>query len=190
MTDDEIGPAPEWPDEATQQPAGPLAVSPAVPARPVSGAVIASAWGTDVHDRIYTPKGVVVNGAQITNPTNFNPLPIDAVLAGDAAYANLASDVIAIPAGRDGLYQCSALVTAVSLAAAEIAWVELLHNGTVIAGAYFAPGMTTNTVPSSMGAIAALVAADQIYVRAVHLGSTVKLKLERLSVVRIGHALT
>lgn len=187
---DEIGPPPEGPPPIpTQQPAGPFAVTPAIPTRPVSGGPIASAWGQDVHDRIYTPRGVSVSGAQITNPANYNPLPLDTVLAGNASFANLAADQLVIPAGLDGLYLVTASVSATALGSTEIAWAEVMLGASLMGGAYFPPGMTGNVVTGSMAFVFPIVAGTAIYIRAIHTGSAVKYQVINLGVTRIGNAL-
>jgi hypothetical protein len=162
----------------------------ATPDRPDAGEQIVDTWGREVHDRIFTPKGVVVSGAEVTNPANYAPLPLDTVLLGDPNLARLASDDLIIPAGFEGLYRISGTIMANSLLAGELAWAELIVNGIVSSGVHFASGMTGNPYPASFSTIEQLGTFFNPYIRAIHTGVSVHFKVVKFSMVRIGDNLT
>lgn len=181
------------PPEATTNPIMPLAA--VIPARPVSGAPIASAWGTDVHDRIYTPKGCIVGGAATAVPVGpLTRLALDTLTAGDVAMLDAAGDRVVIPAGAGGLYAIEAAGTVAGPAAGAAAQVLVFAGPS--ASTPFIVGCVTPCFGAaayewSMGACIATIDDGQIvFVSAAVSGAAAaSYQLRRLSVHRIGHAL-
>lgn len=107
-----------------------------IPTRPAAGAVIDTAWGQDVHDRIYSPKGIIASGTAVVVPaatlTNLN---LSVRSGGDPAW--LVGDGISlrVPVGKSGWFACSVFVTISSAAAGVALRLGLYRNGSLMAGA-------------------------------------------------------
>ena len=74
--------------------------------KPVAGQPIESAWGGQVHDAAVKVRGCAVTGA--ASSTAAAKLPLDTVLLGDAAMADLAADELVAP--QDGIYEIVATI--------------------------------------------------------------------------------
>jgi hypothetical protein len=82
-----------------------------VPTKPAAGAMVDAAWGADVHDRIYTPSGIVVSGAAtpIAGSGANGILDLSNVIAGDGDWLD-GADGLKCPVGKSGWYNIYAHV--------------------------------------------------------------------------------
>ena len=184
MTDE---PTPEQlPDNPTpeQQPVSPLAA--VIPARPVAGAVIDTAWGTDVHDRVYTPQGCGVSGPALSVTAEVK-LPLDTLSFGNSTYFDNPGDQLVIPAGGSGLY----LITIAWGIANTVSWARMrpFRNGAPHIGGDTMRGVAGITVYSSHAYIAVLSDGDTLDVRGqADPADAADTSVTRFSVTRIGNA--
>lgn len=112
-----------------------------VPPIPAAGEPIASAWGKDVHNRLYSPVTCIATGNQQTGIVGAErPLPIDTVTGGMASMADLAADEFVIPAGYSGSWLFIANVRVNNLAAGKIARFRFRLNGSARSEGCTIPG--------------------------------------------------
>lgn len=159
-----------------------------IPTRPAGGQVIATAWGQDIHDRAYTPKGVSVNGAVVAGITAVTLLPIDARVDGDAAYMDAAGDRIVIPATMSGLY----LILLAAYAQNTLSWarVRVFRNGSAASPGMTTRGQGTTQAGLSLALVLTLADGDALQVQAdADSADTADMKIDRLTVLRIGDSL-
>lgn len=173
---------PKMPDkEAPEQQAA------VIPTRPVAGATVATAWGQDVHDRIYTPKGIIAWGPIVNAPADFATLAVDSVIAGSAAL--LVANQIVIPTALGGLYHASLLFEArFGTAPGADWWADLsdIANNPYIRIGNLKPAANIAWVAGS----AVIPAPNGITLRVQWRGLVpTSVQVMRLSVIRIGEVL-
>ena len=96
------------------QPIEPFAA--VIPPRPVGGAVISSAWGGSVHDRVYAPLTSIATGTQMVGISGAER---KLTLRNHSAGFNMidgVNDQLKIPAGGAGVYFCNAAISLVNMA--------------------------------------------------------------------------
>ena len=163
-----------------------------VPTRPVAGASIATNWGTDVHDRVFAPKGCRVTGAGVTmssTDTTYVVLPIDVATNDPGGWMNAAGNTIVVPTGAEGLYLLSFTVNSVNGTAGDDNRVVLWKNTTTQLAVAYAPtaGATTTTLTGNT--VTTLVATDILHLSGVQLGAggtQATIAIASLTAVRIG----
>lgn len=161
-----------------------------VPPKPASGGIISSAWGIDVHDRIYTPIGAMCSG-----PTVFNvgatevKLQLNALQYGNAEFFDDATDSIIIPPGAAGLYMYVGMFAYVNTAS----WIRVraFKNGTQHIGGASGRGSGGTTHYTSFVYVAAAAEGDIIDYRASSDGADpADITVVRAGITRIGNNLS
>jgi hypothetical protein len=106
-----------------------------IPTRPAAGAVIDTAWGQDVHDRVYTPKGITAAGTALLLPANTHTiLNLSSRNTGNAAWLQPDNQSLKCPIGQSGYYQFEAFVSASSVGVGIGMQLRINRNGGVLVG--------------------------------------------------------
>src|SRR5687768_12783547 len=105
-----------------------------VPTRPVSGAVIGSVWGQQVHDFTFAPAGCIVNGSVVTMlaAEAYRDLPIDAAADDPGGYLDAGNLRVEVPADGEGLYLIVMRVESDNGASGDLTSIDLRLNGASI----------------------------------------------------------
>lgn len=83
------------------------------PDRPVEGAEIETAWGQEVHDRTFAPKGCRVHGGAVTLPGDHSTVILDlsSVDSDPGGWLDAANDRLEAPADSGGLYSLACRIS-------------------------------------------------------------------------------
>lgn len=161
---------------------------PTIPTRPASGAIVATAWGGDIHDRAFTPQGAQGSGAGLSVTTEAK-LPLDTLGMGNPAYLDVANSQLKVPANGAGLY---ALAYTIGIASTALyVRARLFRNGAAFSGGG-ASFQGSTSVTQYMGAslVLALSDLDTLEIRgSADAADAATLTIVRFSIVRIGDAL-
>jgi hypothetical protein len=170
------------------EPGGQLPIEPraaTIPTRPVAGAPIVSAWGGDVHDRIYTPAGVIVSGPASIGVTAQITVQLATVAYGNAAFLDAANNRLVVPAGLSGLYAILAELNATN----TVSWTRFLvrRNGATFGTGQNVQGMGNSAAYASIAGLIALADGDTIdFTGQCDAGDAADLQATRIALVRIG----
>jgi len=145
-----------------------------LPTRPTAGASIATAWGQDVHDRVFAPKGCKVAGAAFAafaNDGSYRTMALDSATDDPGGWLDAANDQLIVPTGAEGLYLITFYATSVSgTANTQRDHVFLERNSTQIArGSAECEGATSIVLSAST--VYPLVATDVLKLRSRSTGS-------------------
>lgn len=146
----------------------------AIPTRPVAAAAIATAWGQDVHDRVFAPKGCKVAGASFAafaNDGTYRTMALDSATDDPGGWLDATNDQLVVPTGAEGLYLITFQATSINGVTTARDHVFLERNGTQIARA------TTEdegavTVVLSASTVYPLVATDVLKLRSRQTGTS------------------
>jgi hypothetical protein len=106
-----------------------------VPSRPAAGAVIATDWGQDMHDRMYLPKGVIANGTAVVLPANvLTNLNLSGRSAGNAAWTVGDGISLRVPVGQSGWFDIAAFLTVSAVAAGAYMRIGMYRGGSLLVG--------------------------------------------------------
>lgn len=101
-----------------------------LPDRPVAGADIETAWGQDVHDRVFAPKGCHVYGGAVTAVQNVvTQLPLDTAASDPGGMLDAANDRVEVQTGGEGLYVYDATIAISGGTSSDFMRVSLRVNG-------------------------------------------------------------
>ncbi len=130
-----------------------------LPDRPVSGASIATGWGTEIHDRVLAAKGTWLHGtAQSVDP--LEKLNLDNVDDDPGGWLDAANDRAEVPTDAQGLYLIVMAFNSVNGASSgELTRVSLNVNGVVVAYVSQENDGATN-IKLSLTALVQLTAGD------------------------------
>ena len=156
----------------------------AIPTRPVSGAPIATAWGADVHDRVFSPRGSVYTG--VATPAVANVQTLLALTSKNAGGTWLNANRLVVPVGGAGLYSVAASGDLTGFAAGSSVRIRFSYRGS------FSPLGSVSVVAGSSpywgnSADLELIDGDamgiEIFTSAAGSGT-----VYRLSLIRIGNS--
>jgi hypothetical protein len=106
-----------------------------VPARPAAGAIIATDWGQETHDRLYLPKGLVASGSALVLPSaTATILDVRNLVSGNAAWLQPDNQTLKCPIGASGWYLAIAFVTVSGVPVGTYLRLTVLRNGGTYAG--------------------------------------------------------
>jgi hypothetical protein len=107
-----------------------------IPARPTGGAVVDTAWGQDVHDRVYMVKGIAAGGNALAVPANaLTLLDMRTRNAGNLAWLAGDNQTLRCPTGHSGWYVVELYVSvAAGPAGGSPLRVAILRDGAAMAG--------------------------------------------------------
>jgi hypothetical protein len=163
-----------------------------VPTRPVDDAVIATAWGQEVHDYTFAPAGCKVGGAAVEMLTGgtFRVLPLDTALDDPGGWLNAAADRVDVPTDRAGLYVITVAARTQFGSSADKTRIRLRVNGIQV-GLAIEDQSGSTSIPIILSGIVELSAADQVDVWAQQVGSGTRsdVNVETLTLVRVGSEL-
>lgn len=138
------------------------------PTRPVTGAATETDWGQQVHDAIFTPRGVrVAGGTSTAVGTTFEQLQLNTAVDDPGAW--LSSDHIELPSGAAGLYHFGIEVSTDNGDADQRTRVQLRVNGSS-AKSFFVDQDGTTGITDGRTGLLNLNAGDIITVYAAKTG--------------------
>lgn len=86
-----------------------------IPPKPVAGAMVDAAWGGDMHDRMYNPKGIVATGVNTTVAQGTNVLvDLSGTNSGNSAWHAGNVKELTCPVGHSGWYHCELFMQVVA----------------------------------------------------------------------------
>ncbi len=137
-----------------------------VPTRPTGGASVATAWGQDVHDRVFAPKGCKVAGAAAPSfqDGTLRDLPLDSATDDPGGWLDAAGNRLVVPTGAEGLYLITFQVVSQNGATTVNDHAYIDRNGTQIARSTAACEGGASIVLSST-IVYPLVATDVLKIR-------------------------
>lgn len=106
------------------------------PDRPTSGGPIESAWGQEVHDRVFASKAALCSGnATSINDASDQTLPIDTALDDPGGWVDTANNRLEVPTGAGGIYLIIADFSATTGAVGSETRGSIYVNGTKVTAA-------------------------------------------------------
>jgi hypothetical protein len=158
------------------------------PTEPISGASIASAWGSSIHQYVFTPAGFIGgSGGAVTMLAGeaYTDIPFDATSDPGTWYG---ADTAVVPADGAGLYLIVASLVSDGGATTGTTGVVLRRNGSEIGRAQ-AANEGANDVGLTVVAIEALDDADVISLRGRNLGTGTRpdVYVRRLTIIKLGN---
>jgi hypothetical protein len=159
------------------------------PTEPVSGASIASAWGSSIHNYVYNPAGFIGSGDAVTMLTAeaYRDLPLDAT-SDPGTWYDSGNDRAIVPSDGAGLYVIVATCISDGGATTGTTGVVLRRNGSEIGRAQ-ADNEGSNDVGLTITALEALEEGDIISLRARNLGTGTlpTVYIRRLTIIKLGN---
>jgi hypothetical protein len=159
------------------------------PTEPVSGATIASAWGSSIHNYVYNPAGFIGSGDPVTMLTAqaYRDLPLDAT-SDPGSWYDAGNDRAIVPNDGAGLYLIVATCISDGGATTGTTGVVLRRNGSEIGRAQ-ADNEGSNDVGLTVVAVEALEEGDIISMRGRNLGTGTlpSVRIRRLTILKLGN---
>jgi hypothetical protein len=159
------------------------------PTEPVSGASIASAWGSSIHNYVYNPAGFIGSGDPVTMLTAeaYRDLPLDAT-SDPGTWYDAGNDRAIVPDDGAGLYLIVATCISDGGATTGTTGVVLRRNGSEIGRAQ-ADNEGSNDVGLTVTAVEALEEGDIISMRGRNLGTGTlpTVYIRRLTIIKLGN---
>jgi hypothetical protein len=163
-----------------------------IPTAPLSGASIATSWGTPVHLATFTPAGCLAEGAPVTMlaAEAYRDIPIDTPVIDPGTFVDVANDRIEIPTDGGGVYIISLECLSDGGATTGKSSIVLRRNGSEI-GRSQEDNEGSLDVGLNICVVAVLDEGDLISVRGRQLGTgtLASIYVRRIHVVRIGYEL-
>jgi hypothetical protein len=158
------------------------------PTEPVSGATIASAWGSAIHNYVFNPAGFIGGtGGAVTMLAGeaYTDIPFDATSDPGTWYG---SDTAVVPNDGAGLYLIVASLVSDGGATTGTTGVVLRRNGSEIGRAQ-ADNEGSNDVGLTVVAVEALEEGDVISLRGRNLGTGTRpdVYVRRITIVKLGN---
>jgi hypothetical protein len=158
------------------------------PTEPVSGATIASTWGSTIHRYVFTPAGFIGGtGGAVTMLAGeaYTDIPFDATSDPGTWYS---SDTAVVPSDGAGLYLIVASLVSDGGATTGTTGVVLRRNGSEIGRAQ-ADNEGSNDVGLTITALELLDDADVISLRGRNLGTGTRpdVYVRKLTIIKLGN---